>query len=97
MNGACNSTFLAPGEGSNRQISLNFNNKSISKIFISNFVCILTNSSYIYHTGFLFFRLGHAPGTWGCWGQKFNFTEYGDVEYQFFIKLMGMIRRTEYK
>ena len=37
--------------------------KSISKIFIPNFVCVLTNERYKkYHTGFLFCRLGHALG-----------------------------------
>ena len=37
--------------------------KSISKIFISNFVCVLTNERYkTYQTGFLFCRLGYALG-----------------------------------
>ena len=37
--------------------------KSISKIFIQNFVCVLTNERYkTYQTGFSFCRLGHAPG-----------------------------------
>ena len=36
---------------------------SISKIFIPNFVCVLTNERYkTYQTGFLFCRLAHAPG-----------------------------------
>ena len=36
---------------------------SISKIFISNFVCVLTNERYkTYQTGFSFCHLGHAPG-----------------------------------
>ena len=36
---------------------------SISKIFIPNFVCVLTNERYkTYKTRFLFCRLGHAPG-----------------------------------
>ena len=35
--------------------------KSVSKIFIPNFVCVLTNERYkTYQTGFLFCRLGHA-------------------------------------
>ena len=34
---------------------------SISKIFIPNFVCVLTNERYkTYQMGFLFCRLGHA-------------------------------------
>ena len=37
--------------------------KSISKIFIPNFVCVLTNERYkTYQTGFSFCPLGHAPG-----------------------------------
>ena len=36
---------------------------SISKIFIPNFMCVLTNERYkTYQTGFLFCPLGHAPG-----------------------------------
>ena len=42
--------------------------KSISKIFIPNFVCVLTNERYkTYQRGFSFFCLGHAPGV-GLWG-----------------------------
>ena len=42
--------------------------KSFSKIFIPNFVCVLTNERYkINLTGFSFCRLGHAPGV-GLWG-----------------------------
>ena len=37
--------------------------KSVSKIFIPNCVSVLTNERYkTYQTGFLFCRLGHAPG-----------------------------------
>ena len=40
---------------------------SISKIFIPNFVCVLTNERYTtYQTGFLFCRVVHAPGV-GLW------------------------------
>ena len=36
---------------------------SILKIFIPNFVCVLTNERYkTYQTVFLFCRMGHAPG-----------------------------------
>ena len=43
---------------------------SISKIFIPNFVCVLTNERYkTYQTGFLFCLLGHAPGM-GFWGTR---------------------------
>ena len=41
---------------------------SISKIFIPNFACVLTNERYkLYQMGFSFCRLGHAPGV-GLWG-----------------------------
>ena len=58
--------------------------KSISKIFIPNFVCVLTNEGYKkYQTGFLFCRLGHAPGL-GLYprGSKFFFFKHGHVAYQ---------------
>ena len=62
---------------------------SIPKIFIPNFVCVLTYERYkTYQTGFLFFRLGHAPGV-GLWGtggtqgvKQFFFFEHGHVAYQ---------------
>ena len=60
---------------------------SISKIFIPNFVCVLTNERYkLYQTGFSFCRLGHAPGV-GLWGtggvQGVNFFfKHGHVVYQ---------------
>ena len=41
--------------------------KSISKIFILNFVCVLTNErNKTYKMGFSFCPLGHAPGV-GLW------------------------------
>ena len=61
---------------------------SISKIFIPNFVCVLTNERYkTYQTGFLFCRLGHAPGvgfwgTWGAQGGQKNIFKHGHVAYQ---------------
>ena len=60
---------------------------SISKIFIPNFVCILTNERYkTNQTEFLFCRLSHAPevgprGTGDAQGVNFFF-EYGHVQYQ---------------
>ena len=69
MNGACNIKLVfgpapwGPGEGSKGQYHLISITKSISKIFIPNFVCVLTNERYkIYQTGFLFCHLGHALG-----------------------------------
>ena len=68
MNGARNSTFFGPtpwgpGEGSKGQILFKLITKSISKIFIPNFVCVLTKERYkTYQAGFLFCCLGHALG-----------------------------------
>ena len=62
--------------------------KSISKIFIPNFVCVLTNKRYKrYQTGFIFCRLGHAQGdglwgTGGCPGGQKNIFKHGHVAYQ---------------
>ena len=59
---------------------------SISKIFIPNFVCFLTNERYkTYQTGFSFCHLGHAPGvgTGGYpGGQTIFFFKHGHVAYQ---------------
>ena len=59
--------------------------KSISNIFITNFVCVLTNERYkTYRTVFSFCRLGHAQGggTLGHWGwpggQKVFFFKHGN-------------------
>ena len=69
MNGARNvKKFFGPppgalGRGQNVKCRLISITKSISKIFIPNFVCVLTNERYeTYQTGFLFCRLGHALG-----------------------------------
>ena len=69
MNGACNVIFFltpppgALGKGQKVKYHLILITKSISKIFIPNFVCVLTNERYkTYQMGFLFFRLGHALG-----------------------------------
>ena len=61
MKGACNSFLFWPRPLGRGQISFNFYYKSISKIFIPNFVCVLTNErNKAYQTGFLFSCLGHA-------------------------------------
>ena len=63
MNGARNILAPPPGEGSKGQISFDFNYKVNFKIFVPNFVCVLTNERYkTYQTGFLFCHLGHALG-----------------------------------
>ena len=60
---------------------------SISKIFIRNFVCVLTNERCkTYQTRCLFCRLGHAPGwDFGALGVPRgtnNFSKNGHVAYQ---------------
>ena len=81
MNGARNvKKILAPppgalGRGQKAKYHLISITKSISKIFIPNFVCVLTNERYkTYQTGFLFCRLGHALGVelGGTKGPKSN-------------------------
>ena len=69
MNGACNvkKNFAPPpralGRGQKVKYHLISITKSISKSFITNFVCVLTNERYkTYQTGFLVCRLGHALG-----------------------------------
>ena len=69
----------ALGKGQKVKYHLISITKSVSKIFIPNFVYILTNERYITHkTEFSFCRLGHAPvvGLWGAGsvqGVKFFF------------------------
>ena len=48
--------------------------KSMSKIFIPNFVCVVTNERYI-SDGFFILSPGSCPrgGTWGYLGAKFKF------------------------
>ena len=93
MGRATLNVFLAPPPGVLRRgqkakyhlISIT---KSISKIFIPNCVCVLTNERIkTYQTGFSFCPLGHAPGVglWGAGGaqgvKKFFF-KHGHVVYQ---------------
>ena len=69
MNGLCNGNFFfasppgALGKGQMVIYHLICITKSISKMFIPNFVCVLTNKEKNpYQTGFLFCCLGHALG-----------------------------------
>ena len=68
MNGACNGNFFAPplgalGKGQTVIYHLISITKSILKMYIPNFGCVLTNESKkTYQTGFLFCCLGHALG-----------------------------------
>ena len=91
---ACNSkNFLALppgalGRGQKVKYHLISITKSITKIFIQNFVCLLTNERYkTYQRGFSFCRLGHAPGVGlrgagGAQGVKKLFFKLDHVAYQ---------------
>ena len=58
----------ALGRGQKVKYQLISITESISKIFIPNFVCVLTNERYkTYQTGFSLRSLGHALGV-GLWG-----------------------------
>ena len=81
MGRATSNLFLAPppgalGRGQKVKYHLFSITKSISKIFIPNFVCVIINERYkTYQTGFLFCRLGHALGVGlgGYLGAKIKF------------------------
>ena len=86
-------TFLAPPPGAlERGQKVKYHlisiSKSISKIFIPNFVCVLTYERYkTNQTGFSFCRLGHAPGVelWGAGGAqgvKKKFQTWSSLAYQ---------------
>ena len=96
MGRATSNFFLAlpsgtQGRGQKVKYHLISITKSISKIFIPNFVCVLTNERYkTYQTGFSFCPLGHAPGVglWGAGGaqrvKKCFFFKHGHVVYQIY-------------
>ena len=89
------------GVRSKGQISVISVTISISKIFIPNLICVLTNERYkTYHqTEFLFCRLSHAPeaGLRGAGdAQGINNLFFSDV-VMWHIKSTGMTRRTECK
>ena len=78
--GRATSFFLAPPPGAlgkGQLIKYHFSiTKSISKIFIQNCVCVLTNERYkTYQTGFCILWPGSCPrgGTWGYIGAKIKF------------------------
>ena len=105
MNGTQSQFFLAPppgalGRGQKIKYHLISITKSISKIFIPNFACVLTNERYkIYQTGFLFCRLGHAPGV-GLGGTRVprgSKIIFFSNMVMWHIKLKGMTSRTECK
>ena len=105
MNGACNvKLFLAPppgalGRGQKVKYLISIT-KSISKIFIPNFVCDLTNERYkTYQTGFLFCPLGHMPQGWdfGAHGVPRASIFFFSNMVMWYIKSTGMMSRTECK
>ena len=89
--GRATTNFFAPppgalGRGQKVKYHLFSITKSISKIFILNFVCVLTNERYkTYQMGFLFCPLGHAPGVGLCGSvgaQGAKKIKHGHVVYQ---------------
>ena len=100
MGRATSNFFLAPppgalGRGQKVKYHLISITKSISKIFIPNFVCVLTNERYkTYQTDIL--SPGSCPrgGTWGAQGvKKFFFSNI----VMWHIKSTGMTSRTKCK
>ena len=86
-------TFFAPpsgalGRGQKVKYHLISITKSISKIFVPNFVCVLTNERYkAYQMIFSFCRLGHVQGAglWGAGGAqgvKLFYFKHGQLSYQ---------------
>ena len=91
MNRACNGNFFLPcplGPCGGVKYHLISITKSTSKIFIPNFVCVLTNERYkTYQTEFYsvawVMPQGWDLGALGCpGGQKDFFFKYGHVTYQ---------------
>ena len=73
--------------------------KSISKIFIPNFVCVLTNERYkTYQMGFSLCSLGHASGVglWGTGGAQVVKKKISNM-VMWHIKLTMMTSKTECK
>ena len=69
-----------PGAPGRIQRSTIIFEKSISNIFIPNFMCVLKKKEM----GFSLCRLSRTPGggTWGCLGSKFLFvSKHGRVAY----------------
>ena len=75
--------YPGPGERSKGQTSLNFKCKvNFKDFYTKTCVCVLTNKRYkAYQIGFLFCRLGHAPGMGleCAGGQKFISYDHGHV------------------
>ena len=103
MNGARNVIFLATppaalGRGQKVKYYLISITKSMSKIFIPNFLCVLTNERYkTYQTGFSLYSLCHTPGVelWGTGGA--HSVNFFSNMVMWHIKSTGMTSRTECK
>ena len=104
MGRATSNFFLAPppgalGRGQKVKYHLISITKSISKIFIPNFVCVLTNERYkTYQTGFSILSPGSCPrgGTFGRWGCPGGQKKISNM-VMWYIKLTGMTSRTKCK
>ena len=88
---ATSNFFPAPGalgRGQKVKYHLISFTKSISKICVPNFVCVLTNERYkAYQVGFSFCRLSHAQGwDFGALGaprgSKLFYFKHGQLAYQ---------------
>ena len=99
--GCATSNFFGPAPGAlGRGQKVKYHLISISKIFILNFVCFLTNERYkTGQTGFSFCPLGHAPGVgfWGAGGAKVVKKNFFSNMVMRYIKSTGMTSRTECK
>ena len=105
MGRATSNFFLAPppgalGRGQKVKYHLISITKSISKIFIPNFVCVLTNErNKTYQTGFSFCSLGHVLGVglWGAGGAQGVKKKFFSNMVMWYIKSTGMMSRRECK
>ena len=107
MNRACSvkKKYFAPpsgalGRGQKVKYHLISITKSISKIFIPNFVCVLTNERYkTYQTGLSLCSLGYAPGValWGAGGAQVVKKSNLSNMVMWHIKSTRMTSRTECK
>ena len=96
MSGVCDSTFWVhpPGAPGRVQRSTIIFEKSISKIFIPNFMFALKNK----RNGIFIMSPGSysREGTWGCLGSNFFIFFFSNMAV-WHIKLKGMVSRTGYK
>ena len=86
------------GRGLKVKYNLILFTNSISKIFIPNFLCVLTNERYkTSQTGFLFCRLDHVPGVglWGAGGAQVVKKKFFSNMVMWHIKSTRMTSRIE--